>query len=179
MPISVLVGYATSYGSTQEVAEAVAATLRECGLSVEIKPLRDVRTLAGYDTVVMGAPLIMFHWHKEALNFLSRHRDAITERSVAVFVLGPTHDPYDENEWKDSRAQLDKELAKYPWFTPVALEMFGGKYDPEKLRFPLKLMAGKEPASDLRDWTVIHAWARDLAAKLEPTPPSASGGYSS
>ena len=30
----VLAGYATRYGSTQEVAEAVAATLRECGLEV-------------------------------------------------------------------------------------------------------------------------------------------------
>jgi menaquinone-dependent protoporphyrinogen IX oxidase len=44
----VLVGYATRYGSTQEVAEAVATTLRECGLEVDIQPLSKVRTLAGY-----------------------------------------------------------------------------------------------------------------------------------
>jgi menaquinone-dependent protoporphyrinogen oxidase len=40
--------------------------------------------------------------------------------------------------------------------------MFGGKYDPAKLRFPVNLLAGKEPASDLRDWTAIRAWAADL-----------------
>jgi menaquinone-dependent protoporphyrinogen oxidase len=45
--------------------------------------------------------------------------------------------------------------------------MFGGKYDPAKLRFPINLLAGKEPASDLRDWTAIRAWASDLAAKLQ------------
>jgi len=168
---SVLVGYATRYGSTQEVAEAVAATLRECGLAVDIQPMRQVRTLAGYSAVVLGASLYMFRWHKDARRFLSRHRKALTERPVAVFALGPTHDPYDEEEWQDSRAQLDKELAKYPWFTPVALEMFGGKYDPTKLRFPINLLAGKEPASDLRDWTAIRAWASNLAAKLEPALP--------
>jgi menaquinone-dependent protoporphyrinogen IX oxidase len=87
---SVLVGYATRYGSTQEVAEAVAATLRECGLAVDIRPMQEVRTLAGYSAVVLGASL---------------------------------------------------------------------------------LLAGKEPASDLRDWTAIRTWASNLAAKLEPALP--------
>ena len=162
MSLLVLVGYATRYGSTQEVAEAVAATLRECGLEVDIQPMRKVRTIAGHSAVVLGAPLFMFRWHEDALRFLSRHREALMERPVAVFALGPVHDPYDEDEWQSSHDQLDKELAKYPWLTPVALEMFGGKYDPAKLRFPVNLLAGKEPASDLRDWTSIRDWAANL-----------------
>ncbi len=162
----VLVGYATRYGSTQEVAEAVAATLREGGLAVDIQPAREVHTLAGYDAVVLGAPLFMFRWHKDALRFLLRHHKALLERPVAVFALGPTHVPYDEREWQDSRAQLDQELAKFPWFTPVALEMFGGKYDPTKLRFPINTLAGNVPASDLREWTSIRAWAAGLKPSL-------------
>jgi len=54
MSSCVLVGYATRYGSTQEVAEAVAATLRESGLKVDIQPMRQVRTLEGYRGVVRG-----------------------------------------------------------------------------------------------------------------------------
>jgi menaquinone-dependent protoporphyrinogen oxidase len=168
MSTSVLVGYATRYGSTQEVAEAVAATLRECGLVVDTQPMREVRTLSAYSAVVLGAPLYMFRWHKDARRFLSRHRQALAERPVVVFALGPVHDPHDEEEWQDSRAQLDKELAKFPWLTPDVLEVFGGKYDPTKLRFPISLFAGQEPATDIRDWTAIRAWARNLAAKLEP-----------
>jgi menaquinone-dependent protoporphyrinogen oxidase len=166
MSQSVLVGSATRYGSTQEVAEAIAATLREGGLAVDVQPLREVRSLDGYRGVVMGAPLFMFHWHKDALNFLSRYRKDLVKLPVAVFVLGPVHDPYDEQEWLNSRAQLDKELAKYPWFSPVSLEMLGGKYDPEKLRFPLNKFAGNEPASDIRDWAAIRAWAESLRTLL-------------
>jgi menaquinone-dependent protoporphyrinogen oxidase len=166
MSTSILVGYATRYGSTQQVAEAIADTLRAAGLPVEIKPLREVRSLDGYHAIVMGAPLFMFHWHKEALNFLSRQRKALSERPVAVFVLGPVHDPHDEKEWQDSRTQLDKELAQFPWFAPLALEIFGGKYDPAALRFPLKMFAGAEPASDIRDWDAIRAWAESLAPRL-------------
>jgi menaquinone-dependent protoporphyrinogen oxidase len=162
MESPILVGYATRYGSTREVAETVAATLRDQGLEVDIRPLSEVRTLDGYSAVVVGAPLFMFHWHKDALHFLSRHREALMERPVAVFALGPVHDPYDATEWQDSRAQLDKELARFPWFTPVALEMFGGRYDPAKLRFPIKQLAGNAPPSDVRDWSVIHAWAAEL-----------------
>jgi menaquinone-dependent protoporphyrinogen oxidase len=164
----VLVGYASRYGSTQDVAAAIAAGLREAGLAADVRPLREVRTLTEYSAVVLGAPLFMFRWHKDALGFLSRHRNALMERPLAIFALGPTHQPYDAKEWQDSRTQLDKELAQFPWLKPVALEMFGGKYDPASLRFPINLMAGKAPATDLRDWAAIRAWALTLADRLQP-----------
>jgi menaquinone-dependent protoporphyrinogen oxidase len=91
---------------------AIATTLRECGLAADTKPLREVLTLVGYSAIVVGAPLFMFRWYKDALRFLSRHREALTERPVAVFALGPTHDPYDEKEWQDSLTQLNKALTK-------------------------------------------------------------------
>ena len=167
MSDSVLVTYATRHGSTQEVAEAVAATLREWGSEVDIQPMRKLRTLAGYSAVVLGAPLYMFRWHKDARHFLARHREALTERPVAVFALGP-FTTGDEEEWQGSREQLDKELAEFPWLTPVALEVFGGKFDPAKLRFPYNLFMRQVPANDLRDWTTIRAWASNLNAKLQP-----------
>ena len=61
MSASVLVAYATRYGSTQEVAEAVAATLRERRLAVDIEPMRQVRTLDRNRAIVLGASLYMFH----------------------------------------------------------------------------------------------------------------------
>lgn len=166
MPAGVLIGYATRSGSTQEVAEAIATTFRDSGHEVDLQPMRNVRTLAGYRLLVLGAPLYMFRWHKDARAFLAKHQQALKGLSVAVFALGPFHD--EEKEWQGVRAQLDKELAKFPWLTPVAHEVFGGKFDPTKLRFPLNLVPAmkKMPASDIRDWAAIRAWAMDLAAKL-------------
>lgn len=166
MSSSILVGYATRYGSTQEVAEAIAATLREGGLVVGCEPMKNVRTLEGYGGIVLGAPLYMFRWHKDAKSFLSRHRQALTQRPVAVFALGPFQDV--PKDWQDVRANFDKQLAEFPWFAPVALEIFGGKFDPAKLDFPYSLVPGlkKMPVSDIRDWTAIRAWANGLAEKL-------------
>ena len=168
MSASILVAYATRYGSTQEVAEAVAVTLRERGLAVDIQPMREVRTLEGYGAVVLGAPLYMFHWHKDALHFLARHRAALIARPVAVFALGPFHT--EEKDFQEVRRQLDQELAKFPWLTPGAIAIFGGKFDPQKLTFPYNLVPALKnmPASDVRDWAAIRAWASDLAAQFQP-----------
>lgn len=170
MSASVLVAFASRSGSTQEVAEKIAATLREGGLAVSIQPMRDARTIDAYSAVVLGAPLYMFHWHKDALTFLSRHRNALTQRPVAVFALGPFH--ADEKEFQDARSQLNQELAKFPWLAPVAVEVFGGRFEPTKLGFPFKLIPALRnmPASDVRDWNAIRAWASGLTAKLLPPP---------
>jgi len=167
MSASILVAYATRYGSTQEVAEAVAAALREGGQAVDCQPAKNVRSLDGYGAVVLGAPLYMFHWHKDAKSFLSRHQQALMVRPVAVFAMGPLKD--EAKDWQDVRAQLDKELLKFPWLTPVAAEVFGGKHDPAKLTFPHNLIPALKqmPATDIRDWTAIRAWALGLTAKLQ------------
>jgi menaquinone-dependent protoporphyrinogen oxidase len=164
MSDSVLVTYATKHGSTRKVAEAIAATLREGGIEVDLQPTRKVRALAPYDAVVLGAPLYMFRWHKDARRFLLRHRKALTGRPVAIFALGP-FTTGDEKEWQGSREQLDKELAGFPWLTPVTVGVFGGKFDPAKLRFPYNLFMRQVPAIDLRDWAAIRAW---LPAAWEP-----------
>lgn len=175
METRALVAYASKYGSTQQVAEAVAAALRESGLAVDVQPMRKVRSLAGYAVVVLGAPFYLGGWHKDAQEFLALHREALVGAAmrVAVFALGPLGS--DEQEWQAARAALDTELAKYPWLGPVAVEVFGGKFDPGKLRFPDTMIVALpasplhgQPACDLRDWTAIRAWAARLAAELEP-----------
>jgi menaquinone-dependent protoporphyrinogen oxidase len=171
---SVLVAYATHYGSTQEVAEAVAATLPERGLEVELQPMMEVRGLDRYGAVVRGTAIYMFRLHKDARRFLTRHREALARRPAAIFALGPFNG--EEKEWQGVRAQPDKELAQFPWFTPVVREVFGGKFDPAKLRFPYNLVPylKRLPASDIRHWKAIRAWATNLAERFQrasPWPP--------
>ena len=112
MSASILVAYATKYGSTQEVAETIAAALREGGQTVDCQPAKEVRSLDGYGAVVLGAPLYMFRWHKDAKNFLSRHRQALTARPVAVFAMGPLKD--EAKDWQDVRSSARQGAAEVP-----------------------------------------------------------------
>ncbi len=152
MATDVLVAYATKHGSTREVAEAVAEELH-----AELRELGEVKSLDGYRAVVIGAPLYMGRWHRDAHRFLKRHGAKLP---FAVFALGPLHDT--EEETKSARKQLDKALAHFPELRPVSVAVFGGVVDPATLHFPFNKM----PAGDARDWDAIRAWARSLGGAL-------------
>jgi menaquinone-dependent protoporphyrinogen oxidase len=173
MSDKILVAYGSRYGSTKEVAEAIGKALIESGWDVDVQPAMKVSSIEAYGAVVLGAPLYMFAWLKDARQFLARHQAALVKRPVVIFALGPLND--NEKEKKEARQQLDKELAKFPWLTPVVIEVFTGKYDPAKLKFPLSLInllpaspLKGIPASDARNWAAIGAWAKSLGEKLQP-----------
>jgi menaquinone-dependent protoporphyrinogen oxidase len=160
---SILLAYATRYGSTQEVAETITAALRETELKVDMQPMRYVKTLDNYDAVVLGAAIYNAKWHPDAHHFLSQHQEILVQHPVVIFTLGPLS--ASEAAKRNSRRQLDSELAKYPWLKPVAVEIFAGKYDPSKpgLGFFDRFL----PARDLRNWDAIRAWANALSAQLQ------------
>ena len=159
---SILLAYATRFGSTQEVAESITASLREAGLEVELLPMQEVKRLDNYGAVVLGAAIYNTRWHSEAHKFLLQHQEILRQRPVVIFALGPLSTS--ESAMLRSRHQLDRELEKYPWLKPVAVEMFVGKLDPSKLGFFERL--GTTP-SDHRDWEAIRAWAKALPAQLQ------------
>ena len=158
----ILLAYATRFGSTQEVAETIAATLREAGLEVDTQLMQDVKTLDDYAAVMLGAAIYNARWHPAAHQFLTQHRESLGQCPVAIFALGPLSTS--GAAMRRSRGQLDRELEKYPWLKPVAVEMFVGKLDPSKLGFFERLGT---TASDHRDWEAIRAWANALPAQLQ------------
>ena len=160
---SILLAYASRFGSTQEVAEAIAAALREGGLEVDLQPMEEVRSLDQYAAVLLGAAIYNAKWHPAAHQFVAQHQDALRQRPVAIFTLGPLS--ASEAARRNSRRQLNAELAKYPWLKPTAVQVFAGKYDPASpgLGFFDRLV----PASDHRDWKAIRRWAEALSAQLQ------------
>lgn len=160
----VLVAYASLCGSTEEIARAIASRIEARGLSTYFARLRDVRSLAEYSAVILGAPFYMFQWHQDARRFLSRFRKPLTEIPVAIFGGGPFGTSKEE-DWEGVRAQLDKELARFPWLKPVSTLVVGGRFDPARLRFPYSWIPAMKamPPSDVRDWDAIQNWADELS----------------
>ena len=162
---SVLVAYASKFGSTREVAERVAARLSAGGLTTEVRPAGEVRSLSGYQAVVFGGALYMFRLIREGRRFLSRNRKALSRMPLAVFAMGPTEKV--EQHFIDARSHLDKTLLKLNGVSPVDVTIFGGVFDATKLRFPYANAGTRAmPPADLRDWKVIEAWADSLPEKL-------------
>jgi menaquinone-dependent protoporphyrinogen oxidase len=168
MERKILVTYASTHGSTHEIAEVITETLNNHGLVVDLLPMRKVRSLDKYHAVVLGAPIYIFRWHKDAQRFLSRYQNRlINDLPVAVFAGGP-FSTGEEVEWQEIRSRFDQTLANYPWFKPFSVEIVGGRFDPASLRFPWNLIPAlrQMPPNDLRDWNAIRTWAAGLATKF-------------
>ena len=162
MVSTVLIAYASKHGTTREVADSIAVTLRELGLDVELQRADRVHDLARFDAVLVGGGLYMGRWHADARRLLKRYRTALARKPFAVFALGP--DSLEEAKVADSRTQLERALAATPELKPTAVAIFGGALKPESWRFPFNRL----PASDARDWDAIDSWARNVATKLAP-----------
>lgn len=166
----VVVAYATRYGSTAEVAEAIGKRLGAAGVQADVRPVREIDSLADADAVVLAAPLYIGSLLKDARRFLERHQQALAQLPIAVALLGPTAA---SDDMAEAKQQIEPALAKVPWLKPVDTEMFVGAYDPDKLRGADKLLAvlpasplHDRPAADDRDWAAIEAWSDALPAQL-------------
>ena len=165
-----LVAYGTRYGSTREVAETVAATLEEQGVEADVKQAREVRSLDGYDAVVLGTPLYLGALHKDVRALLEKNQAALERTPFALFALGPIKA---DDGIDGSRAQLIDALGKLPVPTPASTMVFVGAYDPARLGFRDKMLTALpasplhgEVAHDDRDWGAIRGWANALAELL-------------
>ena len=156
----VLIIHASKYGSVEEVAGHIAALLHDEGATCDVFAARDAVDLEGYDLVVLGTGLYMGRPHRDARRFLRDHHAALAHQPFAVFALGPLSNEPAEKD--NVRPQLERVLERYPELEPVAMAIFGGVIDREKLSFPFNRM----PAGDHRHWDEIRDYALSLPLRV-------------
>jgi menaquinone-dependent protoporphyrinogen oxidase len=176
----VLVAYASRHGATQGIAERIADRLRAAGLAAEARRVSDVRDVSGYDAFVIGSAAYMFHWLKEAREFVNRHRAVLAARPVWLFSSGPVGTDTMDKEGRDVLVVNEpKEFDELRGMLhPQGVRVFFGAWDPTARpaglmeRLVLRMPAVREalPTGDFRDWPAIEAWADSIAAELGAAP---------
>ncbi len=172
MTSKILVTYATKYGSTREVAETIAQVLSEKYLAVDVVACKEVKSIEGYQAVVIGAPLYAGSVLSDAVKFVNRFQADLAKIPSALFILGPLNDS--QQEMRGVQVQLNANRKKFAFFKPAAEAIFVGALNLKKLRFPDSLIKLYRPTknkpmtdSDNRDWKTIRNWADSLVKKLD------------
>ena len=167
----ILVTYASRSGSTAGVAEAIGKTLEECGASVEVLPMAEVKDLAPYRAVVAGSAIQGQKWLPEAMRFVKAHRAALTQRPFAAFMVCITLSMKGSEQYREGLTA---------WMAPVRAQVrpvsegyFAGALDFRKmpltfntLLMRIQVMMNMWREGDHRDRAAIHTWAASLARML-------------
>jgi menaquinone-dependent protoporphyrinogen oxidase len=169
----ILVTYGSKHGSTAEIAEAIAHTFEEAGLTVDCIEAGTAKTVEPYDAVVVGSAVYMGRWRGDAARFLRKHANELAERPFWVFSSGPVGKPAEDDSaarWIEPPKIIDRVERLHARGHVV----FGG-------RVPEAGLAGRSMARntppeyrDRRDWDEIHAWAAAIASELSAVPARSS-----
>jgi menaquinone-dependent protoporphyrinogen oxidase len=170
MNTKILITYASQGGATAGVAEAIGQTLSSKGVTVDVRPIKEVTDLSLYRAVVIGSAVHSGKWMPEAVGFIERNQNILRRIPSAIFqvcmMLESSNEQYKRMipGWLDPlRAQL----------RPVADASFAGALFPdryakfsEKLGLKIFLASIKLKAGDYRDWDAIRLWAESLYPQL-------------
>ncbi len=191
----VLVTYSTNAGSTADVAKSVADEIKLAGHEVDVMRTSEVTDLGKYETVVVGAPMIL-GWHGAAKMFVRRHQDELAAKKTAYFACAMRLTKADGERLPEFSLALDPNLAEEPAkpgslslkerFTtighylgpmagaapkvkPLSVAFFKGKLEMFRLKWYQALfvmIVVQAVPGDYRDWEYIKTWAGELSAKL-------------
>ena len=181
--------YASRTGFTTGIAGFVGERLKERGYQADVLEVESVGDVAVYEAFVVGSALYMFHWIKEAKDFVKKNREVLSKHPVWLFSSGPVGTSRTDAKGRDllevSGPKEIDELTKA--VNARGHKVFFGGLDPSKLtganafwyKMATKSQAARMamPEGDFRDWKEIGTWAEEVADALEmkgPPPSSVS-----
>lgn len=160
--MKVLVTAASRHGATLEIACAIATALEAQHIEAPVRRVDEVKSLAGYDAIVLGSAVYMGRWLEAAKDFVDDHLDEITSRPVWLFSSGPIGDPPKPEIEPEDVAPLVKRTGARNH------RLFAGRLERRDLGLGEKVVisAVRAPEGDFRQWPKIDAWAEAIARTL-------------
>jgi menaquinone-dependent protoporphyrinogen oxidase len=162
----ILVSAASRHGATTEIADAIAAVLRDRGHEVAEQLPDQVLSVAEFPVVILGSAVYLGHWLKPVTRLIDRFVNDLATRTVYLFSTGPVGDPpFPSTPPSDLDALLTKTNA-------LEHATFAGRLSPEGLGTGerVAVMLSHAAYGDFRDWPAVAAWTNRIADVLSGTP---------
>jgi menaquinone-dependent protoporphyrinogen oxidase len=167
MSDKILVTYASRFGATAGVAEAIGKTLAERGAQVDVLPMKDVKDLTPYRAVVAGSAINAGAWLPEAMHFVQTHRMEFNQKPFAAFLVCMTLTMRNADRYRSHVATWLEPVRAM--VKPVSEGLFTGALDirkipsfSDRLKFRLSVLFGVWTEGDHRDWDAIRSWANSI-----------------
>lgn len=160
----ILVTYASRFGSTRDVAAAIAEELASSGFDVDVLYANPGLDLSKYDGVVVGSPSYGEHWLPGASLFVVGNANKLSGLPVAMFTTGMLGVKNPRSALREHNTIMSALREVAPGVSPVSTALFHGHFERKNLPLCLRIMdrlAGT-PQGDHRDWDAIRSWGRSV-----------------
>ena len=163
MDKKILVAYASKYGATGGIADAIGKELCAKGVSADVALVKNARNIGSYQGVVIGSAIYMGKWMSEAVDFVKQNKDVLRRMPVAYFLVCMTLSNPTDKKRAEVLAYMDPILKEVPEIKPVGIGTFAGAMNYNNLSWIYKkiLKSKGTPEGDYRDWNAIRLWARE------------------
>ncbi|KIY02767.1 uncharacterized protein Z520_01232 [Fonsecaea multimorphosa CBS 102226] len=171
MPI--LITYATSYGSTGEIADRIASRLHVHGFAVHCRPVDHVFSVENYSAIILGSAMRGTKWLFDAQKFLDVEAMGLQMKPTWTFSVGMTP-AVKGPKWATNKAVSRESLLMERTISRKMPKVRGhrlfiGKDAASRIPGPIRSLStcvgGR--SRDHRDWDEVDAWADAIATELK------------
>ena len=173
---NVLVTYGSRYGSTKQISEFMAKTIKEKGHAVDLyEASKTPSSIEEYDVVLIGSGIQIGKWKNTALNFLKKHQKTLREKRTGLFVSCVFSMYPDKLEASRKKFLID--VANKYGLEPAGLGLFGSCLDftgKKGLKYNITVNIMKKDLAEMgieydetyefRDWQKIKEWTENLVS---------------
>lgn len=161
--MKVLVTAASLHGTVHPIAEKICCTLKQNGVEASFMLPEEVRSLSGFDAVVIGSPIHRGRWLKPAVDLVHRRAGQLRQRKVWLFSDGSIDEPIGGHRQPKELARLKAKAGA------VEHRLFpGGTMGREVLEFAESAVVAPmlNPVQGTYDINQVHKWAAGIARTL-------------
>jgi menaquinone-dependent protoporphyrinogen oxidase len=172
--MAVLVAHASVHGSTEQIADRIAARLREQGLDAVSRPVADVTGLTGFDAFVIGSAIHGGDWLPAGAAFLAGQLAVLAAHPVWLFSVSSIGEGSSafpgliERRLRPATRIPRAITAVSADLRPREHHAFAGVISARRWgwagRILLVTFGGR--SGDHRNWQEVDAWAMRIASQL-------------
>lgn len=164
----VLVTAASRHGSTAEIAQRIAESLRAAFAAapsppeVVYAPLDKVGPVGRYDAAIIGSALYFGRWLAPARAFVNANTATLRGMQTWIFTSGPVGDTPRPTGVVGDAQKVEDTIGTH------GHAVFAGRLRRKDLGLGerLAIAAVRAPEGDYRDWAAIDRWSREVAEAL-------------
>ena len=168
----ILIAYASKSGTTEEVADFIGKLFIQKHFKVEIKSIKSVTDLKGYNAVIIGSAIQYDTWLPEVRQFTKNNMNTLTRVPVSFFFTCLALSQQSKKTRLKALTYSNKLHSLFPQLKPISVGQFAGVLNYSKMSFLYRILfkaimpiLGVEEG-DYRNWDTIKDWAENVHSKL-------------